>query len=170
MGKNKKGMCQNETSLCYQVSTVTISLGQENKEHSSEKFPVRYFLEMGEKNNFFFGSGSRQWYSILTAAGGHFPKSGHHLLEADAMHTGSRPSDRPETSLWTHAPYWCPTCSPACWRPRGCLGLGAGARSGGACGRCCSLLKYFSRRGSRCSSHHLGGRWGSRRWGWCPRG
>lgn len=54
MGKNKKGMCQNETSLCYQVSTVTISLGQENKEHSSEKFPVRYFLEMGEKKQFFF--------------------------------------------------------------------------------------------------------------------
>lgn len=52
MGKNKKGMCQNETSLCYQVSTVSISLGQENKGRSSEKFPVRYFLEM-EKKIFF---------------------------------------------------------------------------------------------------------------------
>lgn len=51
MGKNKKGMRQNETGLCYQVSTVTISLGQENKGRSSEKFPVRYFLEM-EKNFF----------------------------------------------------------------------------------------------------------------------
>lgn len=52
MGKNKKGMRQNETGLCYQVSTITISLGQENKGRSSEKFPVRYFLEM-EKTIFF---------------------------------------------------------------------------------------------------------------------
>lgn len=105
MGKNKKGMCQKETSLCCQVSTVTISLGQENKGHSSEKFPVRYFLEMEKKTIFFFVSNSSQWYSTVITAGGHFPKSGHHLPETDAINTSSCPSDRPETSLWTNR-YW----------------------------------------------------------------
>lgn len=68
-------------------------------------------------------------------------------------------------STVTHFPYWYPMYSPACWRPRGCLGLGAGTWSGGACGRCCSLLKCFSHWGSHCSSHHLEGCWGLRRWG-----
>lgn len=102
--RTRREMCQNETSLCYQVSTVTISLGQDNKGCSSEKFPVRYFLEM-EKNIFFSVSGSSQWYSTPRTAGGHLPRSCHHLLETDAIHTSSRPSDRPETSLGTNC-YW----------------------------------------------------------------
>ena len=57
------------------------------------------------KKNFFFVSGSSQWYSTPTTAGGHLPKACHHLLETDAIHTSSCPSDRPETSLWTNC-YW----------------------------------------------------------------
>lgn len=63
-------------------------------------------------------------------------------------------------STVTHSPYWYPRYSLACWRPRGCLGLGTGAQLGGACGRCCSLLKCFSHWGSRCSSHRQEGCWG----------
>lgn len=68
-------------------------------------------------------------------------------------------------STGTLSPYWYPRYSLACWRPRGCLGLGVGTQLGGACGRCCSLLKCFFHWGSHCSSHHQGGCWGSRCWG-----
>lgn len=53
------------------------------------------------KNSFFI-SRSSQRYSTLTTAEGHLPKSCQHLLETDAIYTSSRPSDRPETSLWAN--------------------------------------------------------------------